>query len=825
MKKTRVTRATGFLLVLLMVVSIFGAAGPAASVEADAATTVSVTVANVIKRYQDAAKLLSLVNEQRTANGQANLVMDSTLLESAMTRAVELSVYDSLTSPNGTTVSYDFVYSTNAYSVNMFFGFQQSNFSHFLTEASYKSFGAGVVEINNRLIICIAASRERPTAVAESVLTQSNVTTNVTISALPANLGTVTTGFTSGEKTYCGGSYYAQMKHTNKNDSSMVVYFAYSCLDVTVSDLSVFNLSSSGILTAVKPGSVTVTMSLKNYPSLTASGRLIAKARDFSSCTFSAIPDQYYTGNPIRPAVTVKNASGTALTLGTDYTTTYKNNTEVGTATVTVTGINAYVGATKDINFKIVSNGSSTMALVLRTSLSSLSIGQSTTMTANVSGASGTVKYTFQYAKYTSNVSWNNLAASTTANTCKYTPTAAGMYYLKVTAVDTAGQSASQTNMITVYDKLTCSAKISSDTAPAGSIVTITPSQTGGYGPFTYALFVKKTSEDEWKVVSDYANVTAFKYTPTKMGDYDICVKCKSSSDAVAKAYLTLKVTAAPLKNTSVAPVSIIVKGSTVTLKGKATGGTGSYQFAYLYKLSTSENWTTAKDYSTSTSVNIAPAKKGTYNVCIKVKDSAGTVDKVYYDIESVLALSNTSRISSDKITRGSNVTVTCAGSGGSGSYQFAVYYKKSADSSYTTAQDFSTNNKVSVKPASSTKYDICVKVQDTSLRTTEKKYFTVTVYEPVKNTSKISTTKLSLGNKLSVTASATGGSGSYQYAVYCKKNSSSSWTTVQDYSTVKTATIKPSAAVNYDVCVKINDTVMGTVVRSYFTVTVKAAS
>ncbi|GAB6394042.1 MAG: hypothetical protein MdMp024_0354 [Bacteroidales bacterium] len=51
------------------------------------------------------------------------------------------------------------------------------------------------------------------------------------------------------------------------------------------------------------------------------------------------IPDQYYTGSAIEPHVEV-----TGLTLGTDYTVTYNNNVNPGTAYATITGIGYYAG-------------------------------------------------------------------------------------------------------------------------------------------------------------------------------------------------------------------------------------------------------------------------------------------------------------------------------------------------------------------------------------------------------------------------------------------------------------------------------------------------
>ncbi len=68
--------------------------------------------------------------------------------------------------------------------------------------------------------------------------------------------------------------------------------------------------------------------------------------------TIDAIPDQAYTGKALKPKVTVRLDSG-MLVAGTDYTVSYSDNTNVGTATVTVTGKGDYTGA-KSASFKVV---------------------------------------------------------------------------------------------------------------------------------------------------------------------------------------------------------------------------------------------------------------------------------------------------------------------------------------------------------------------------------------------------------------------------------------------------------------------------------------
>lgn len=71
-----------------------------------------------------------------------------------------------------------------------------------------------------------------------------------------------------------------------------------------------------------------------------------------STLTFSKAVSQIYTGKEIKPSITVKNG-GKKLVNGTDYTVSYKNNKEMGTASIVITGKGKYTG-TKEISFKII---------------------------------------------------------------------------------------------------------------------------------------------------------------------------------------------------------------------------------------------------------------------------------------------------------------------------------------------------------------------------------------------------------------------------------------------------------------------------------------
>ena len=69
--------------------------------------------------------------------------------------------------------------------------------------------------------------------------------------------------------------------------------------------------------------------------SYTTNFKIVSCAIGQAAC--SRIADQTYTGNAIQPYFTVTYKNKT-LVKGTDYTVSFKNNVNIGTATVIITG-------------------------------------------------------------------------------------------------------------------------------------------------------------------------------------------------------------------------------------------------------------------------------------------------------------------------------------------------------------------------------------------------------------------------------------------------------------------------------------------------------
>ena len=98
-------------------------------------------------------------------------------------------------------------------------------------------------------------------------------------------------------------------------------------------------------------GTATVTVTGKGNYTSTISANFTINPKNASNLTINSIAAQTYSGSAKTPTVTVKDGS-TTLTSGTHYTVAYSNNTNAGTATVTITGMGNYT-STKNANFTI----------------------------------------------------------------------------------------------------------------------------------------------------------------------------------------------------------------------------------------------------------------------------------------------------------------------------------------------------------------------------------------------------------------------------------------------------------------------------------------
>jgi gliding motility-associated-like protein len=108
-------------------------------------------------------------------------------------------------------------------------------------------------------------------------------------------------------------------------------------------------------------GTATVTVTGMGVYTGTKTQNFAIVSKAVGTLTIDPITNQIYTGAAINPSAVVKDGS-TTLILGTDYSVACSNNTNVGTAILTITGIGNYTG-TKNEAFTIVAKSVNTLSI------------------------------------------------------------------------------------------------------------------------------------------------------------------------------------------------------------------------------------------------------------------------------------------------------------------------------------------------------------------------------------------------------------------------------------------------------------------------------
>ena len=130
---------------------------------------------------------------------------------------------------------------------------------------------------------------------------------------------------------------------------------AQGTLNYTSSNPSVASVDSTGKVTANKVGTAKITIFAAATDTCSQSNEITVTVTvtgiSIKDAEVSGLEDRTYNGEEQKQTPVVKVASAT-LVEGTDYTVSYKNNTDAGKATVTITGKGNYTG-TKDSDFTI----------------------------------------------------------------------------------------------------------------------------------------------------------------------------------------------------------------------------------------------------------------------------------------------------------------------------------------------------------------------------------------------------------------------------------------------------------------------------------------
>ena len=403
-----------------------------------------------------------------------------------------------------------------------------------------------------------------------------------------------------------------------------------------------------------------------------------------------------YRGSPVEPTVTVKDGSVT-LTKDTHYTLTYANSNTVGTARVTITGLNeAGYGSTKTIEYRI----------------------PGFTMTFNANG--GTVNPTSKEIVYGQPV--GELPVPVRDGYSFVGWFLGNTHYTEDTIYTT-------TYGCTVYARWSDAAAITrqpvNTAAKENSNAVFTIKATGSN--LTYQWQLAYAGSDNWQNVpasfaggkTDTLTVTA---TKGRNGYKFRCIVKDDKNNSVTSSAATLTVEAAnqPLKIISLtADKTTADSGDRITITANVTGGAGGYTYKFIINDTTNDSWYKLQDYKATNSIVWKATSAGTKRIMVDVKDKAGNkvATNISIKVNGTVSVPLRAELKSSAVTvkQGETVTLTAVAKGGSGKYNYKFIINDKTDDKWYRLQDFGANNIITWKATTPGTKRLMVDVMDST--------------------------------------------------------------------------------------------------------------
>ena len=332
-----------------------------------------------------------------------------------------------------------------------------------------------------------------------------------------------------------------------------------------------------------------------------------------------------------------------------------------------------------------------------------------------------------------------------------------------------------------------------------------------------------KSNKTSVATVSSSGKVTA-------VAEGTATITATTVNNKTATCTVTVTSPSSTLKNNSTVSSELVNIGTTITITGKASGGTSPYKYAFYYKKSSASSFTTlGTAFSSATAASFKASEEGYYNVKVVVKDSTGATATKTAVVEAMdlgtgeTTLKNNSTIVATKAQVGDDVRLDGVASGGSGSYKYAFYFKRSVNSKWNKiGTEYGTKTHGTLVPTAAADYDLKVIVKDSKGATAEKT-FKVTVVNSMAltNVSQINTGKsVSVNQTVTIRGRVVGGGRPVSYAFFFKRSSNSKWNTVSYGGVSGTfAKFTPTAATSYDLKCIVTDA-NGTTSQKVITIT-----
>jgi hypothetical protein len=338
------------------------------------------------------------------------------------------------------------------------------------------------------------------------------------------------------------------------------------------------------------------------------------------------------------------------------------------------------------------------------------------------------------------------------------TPTVGGTFNFTITATDsstgTGPYTGSRAYTLTLAPPPITLSPGSISAATVGSSYSATITAGNGTGPYTYAV-----TSGALPAGLSFSSSGAISGTPTAGGTFNFTVTATDSTSATGSQAYSLTVNA-PTISLSPSTLPAATQNTAYSQTLTASGGTAGYAYAV-----TSGALPSGVTLSSSGALSGTPTVSGNFSFTITATDSSTGTGPYAGSASYTLTVAagpptiTTASVSGGQVGVAYSQTITA--SGGAGGYSFAV-----TSGSLPGGLSLSSGGLISGTPTAGGSYTFTVTVTDSSSNTATKTYSSVAFAAPTITVAPSFPANQNVGQATSLTFTASGGTGTYTYAV-----------------------------------------------------------
>ncbi|MGM9979304.1 MAG: leucine-rich repeat protein [Clostridium sp.] len=331
-------------------------------------------------------------------------------------------------------------------------------------------------------------------------------------------------------------------------------------------------------------------------------------------------------------------------------------------------------------------------------------------LTTQASGGIGTLQY--KYYRYL-NGSYATIKDWSISSSVIIAPKTAGIYDLWVAVKDSKGTIVRKNKNFTFINHLGISSITTDKKSPqyTGTSVKLTTQASGGIGTLQYKYY--SYLNGKYAEIKNWSTNSSVTITPKTEGAYDLWVAVKDETGTIIKKNIAFTFyEALEINKFTTDKASPQYVGTPVKLTVQAVGGKGTKQYKYYRYLNGS--YAIIKDWSTNSSVMIAPKTEGTYDLWVTVKDETGTTVKknIKFAFNKALEVNSLTTDKESPQYIDNSISITANASGGIGTLQYR-FIVGNPDGTYSIIKDYSSSNTCNWIPSIDGNYTLYVDVKD----------------------------------------------------------------------------------------------------------------